>query len=95
MLLKFTPQDGLLVSELSLFIKKIRLSKQKFPAGTFISYIKYDHLKSQNDNLFDLFNDQLDYVLAHCFIESEIIKDNINRFLSNLLITLFIKKLSY
>lgn len=43
-LLRYTPQDGLLGSELSSSLRKIRFSKQEFPAGTPVSNIKYYHL---------------------------------------------------
>ncbi len=80
-----TPQDGLLVKELSSSLREVRFSEQEFPASIPISNIKYHHLDSQNDNLFYPFNDQLDYALATYFIESETTKGNIDRFLSNLL----------
>ncbi len=50
---------------------------------------------SQSNNPFHLFNDQLDYVLAHYFAESETIKHNVDKFLSNPLMKSIIKKLSY
>lgn len=43
----------------------------------------------------NLFNDQLDYALAHYFLESEIIKDKLNKLISHPLMTHFTKKLSY
>ena len=95
MLPRHTSQNGFLESELSSFLREIRFSKQEFPAGTPVSDIKYDYPGSQNNNSFYPFNDQLDYVLAHYFIESETTKGNIDRFLSDPLISLLMKKLFY
>lgn len=57
--------------------------------------MKYNYLRSQNNNLFYLFYDQLDYKLAYYFIKSEIIKNNIDRFLFDLLMAPLIEKQSY
>ena len=46
-------------------------SESKFPAGTPILDTRYEHPRSQNNNLFYLFNSQLDYVLAHYFADLE------------------------
>ncbi len=78
------PQDGLFGSELSSSLKEVRFSKQEFPAGIPVSNIKYQQPSSQNDNLFHLFNDQLDNAFATYFVESETTKGNVDRFLSNL-----------
>ena len=67
MLPKYTPQDGLFRSKSSSFFREFRFSEQEFPTGTPVSNIKYDHLGSQNNNLFYPFNDQVDYILAHYF----------------------------
>lgn len=80
------PQDGFFASELSLSLRKVRFNKQKFPISKLILDIKYHHLDFQNNNLFYLFNDQLDYILANYFTESEITKNNVDRFLFDLLI---------
>ncbi len=88
-------QDGLLASELSPSLREIRFSKQEFPAGIPVSDIKYQHPGSQNNNLFHPFNDQLDYVLATYFAESETTKGNVDRFLSDPLMAPLTKKLSY
>ena len=70
-------------------------SKSKFLIGIPVSDTQYKHFKSQNNNLFYLFNNQLDYVLAYYFAELETTKCNINRFLTNLLMKLITKKLLY
>ena len=90
-----TPQDELLGSELSSSLKEVRFSEQEFSADTLVSNINYDYLRSQNNNLFYLFHNQLDYPLAHNFAESDIIKSKVNKSLSNLLIAPFTKKLFY
>lgn len=95
MLLKYIPQNGLFVSELSLSLKEVRFYKLEFTTSKPVSNIKYYHLGFFKNNLFYLFNDQLNYVLANYFTKFETIKSNVNRFLSDLLMVLFIKKLSY
>lgn len=55
----------------------------------------YKYLRSQNNKLFYLFNDQLDYILAYYFTKSETTKRNIDRFFINLLMKLITKKLLY
>ena len=84
-----------LISESSSFLREIRFSEQEFPTGKPVSDIQYHHPSSQNNNLFHLFNDQLDYVLTTYFAKFEIIKGNIDRFLSNLLMAPLTEKLSY
>ena len=46
-------------------------------------------------NSFYSFNDQLDHGLAHYFADSETIKGNVNKFLTDVLMISFFKKLSY
>ncbi len=70
-----TPQTGLLGSELSSSLKKIRFSDEEFAADTPVSNIKYYHLGFQNNNSFYLFYDQLDYRLAKYFAECKITKN--------------------
>lgn len=94
-LLGRTPQDELLGSELLSSLGEIKFSEQEFPVGILVSNIKYHFSRSQNDNLFYLFHDQLDYALAHYFAESKITKNNINKFLSELLMALLIQKSFY
>lgn len=88
-------QDELLGSELSLSLRKFRFNEKEFPTRTPISDIKYNHPRSQKNNPFYLLNYQLDYLLANYFAEFEIIKGNVDRFLSNSLKTPLTKKLSY
>ena len=85
----------LLRSESSSSLKEVRFNKHEFPTGIPVSNIKYDHPGSQNDNVFYPFHNQLDYILAYYFAMSEITKGKVNKFLSNPLIALLIKKLSY
>ena len=80
---------------MSLSLREVRLSEQEFLVGIPISNIKYDHPRSQNDNLFSLFHNQLDYILAYYFLESETTKGNEDKFMSNLLIAPPTEKLSY
>ena len=68
---------------------------KEVPAGTPVSDIKYKHPGLKHQNSFYLFNDQLDYALAHYFAESKTIKGNVNKFLSDPLMTPLTKKLSY
>ena len=92
---KRTPKNGLLRIQSPSSIKEVRFSEQEFYAGKPASNIKYDHLKSKNDNLFYFFHNQLDYALAHSFAKSETMKGNVNKFLSDLLMAPLTKKLSY
>ena len=90
-----TPRDGLLASESSSSLREEWFTGKEFPAGTPVSDIKYNHPGLKHQNSFYPFNDQLDYALAHYFAESEMTKGNVNKFLSDPLITLLTKKLSY
>lgn len=76
-------------------LKKIGFSKQEFPASKPILDLKYHHQGFQNDNLFYPFNGQLKYALANYLAGSKTTKSNIDRFLTNPLITPFTEKLSY
>ncbi len=60
-----------------------------------MSNIKYYYSSSQNNNFFHPFNNQLEYALVTYFAKSETMKDNIGKFLSNLLMALLTKILSY
>lgn len=71
------------------------VNEYKFPTGIHILNTKYKYPGTKNNNLFYCFNEQLDYILAHYCIESESIKRNIDKFLSNLLMKPITKKLSY
>lgn len=90
-----TPQNRFLANELLSSLRKIKFNEQEFSIGKFVSDIKYHYLDSQNNNSFYSFNDQLDYALANYFAKSKTTKGNVDRFLSNILITPFIAKLSY
>ena len=70
-------------------------SKTKFLAGTPVLDTQYNHLRSQYNNLFYSFNDQLDYALAHYFSELGTTKRNVYRFLTNSLMKHITEKLSY
>lgn len=84
-----------LLSELSSTFREVTFGESKFPAGTSVSDTRYKYLGSQNNNLLYSFNDQLDFSLAHYFAESETTKCNMNKFLSNPLMKLITKNLSY
>ncbi len=90
-----TPQVGLLGSESSSSLREVRFNDQEFAAGTPVSNIKYNYPGFQNNNLFHLFHDQLDYGQAKYFAESETIKSNVDKFLSDPLMALLTEKLSY
>lgn len=94
-LLRYIPQNRLYANELLSFLREISFIDQEFFVDKPISDIKYYYLNSLNNNFFNLFNNQLNYVLANYFAKSETRKDNINRFLSDLLMVLLIKKLFY
>lgn len=92
---KRTPQNRLLANESLSSLREVKFNKQEFLASKPILEVKYHHPSFRNNNLFDLFNNQPEYVLANYFTESETIKSNIDKFLSNLLMALLTKKLSY
>ena len=94
-LLERNPQDGLFTSELSSSSRDIKFSEQEFPAIKAISNIKYHHLSFQNNNFFYLFNNQLDFTLVNYFAQSETIKGNIDKYLSDSFMFPLTKKLSY
>ena len=75
--------------------RKVMFNESKFLIGISVLDTKYEHLESQKNNLFYPFNDQFNYVLANNFAESEIIKCNVDKFPSNLLMKLRTKKLLY
>lgn len=94
-LLGYIFQNRLFESELLSFLKEVQFIDQEFVISILVSNIKYNYPKSQNDNLFYLFHDQLNYALANYFAKFKTIKRNIDKFLSKLLIISFTKKLSY
>lgn len=88
-------QDRLLTSESSSYFIKVWFCKQDFSADKSISNIKYNYSGSQNNNLFNLFNDQQNYILANYFEKLETVKSNVDKFLFDLLTALFTEKQSY
>lgn len=88
------PQNRLL-SKLSSTFREITFSESEFLIGILVSNTWYKHSKTQNKNRFHPFNNKLDYTLAHYFVELEITKRNIDKFLSNLLMKPITKNLSY
>lgn len=94
-MLKYTSQNELYISKSSSSLKEVNFGEQKFLTSKSISNIKYYYTSFQNNNLFYLFNNQLDYILTNHFAEFETTKNNIDRFLSNALMALFTKKLFY
>ena len=92
---KNKPWDGLLASKFLSLLGEEWFTRNEFPVGIPISNIKYNHPKVKHQNSFYPFNDQLNYALAYYFAESETTKGNVNKFLSDLLMTLLTKKLSY
>lgn len=67
MLLRRISQNEFLANKLSSFLREVRFNKQEFSDSTSISDIKYDYLKSKNNDFFYYFNDQLKYALAYYF----------------------------
>ena len=94
-LLDRIPQDGLLVSESSSFLREVWFDKQKYLAATLVSDINYNQLKPQNNNTFYPFNNRLDYALAHYFADSDTTKGNVDRFLFDPFMAPLIKKIFY
>ena len=90
-----TPRDRLLASKSLSSFREEWFTRNEFLAGTPISNIKYNYPGVKHQNSFHSFNDQLDYALAHYFAESKTTKGNINKFLSDPLMTPLTKKLSY
>lgn len=85
-LLGHTFQARFLASESLSSLKEIRFDKPEFSAIKFILNIKYHQPRSLDNNLFYLFNNQLDDALANFFAKFKIRKNDVKRFLSNLLI---------
>ena len=90
-----TPQAGLLGSKLSSSLRKVRFNDQEFVISTPISSIKYNHPGFQNNNPFYLFHNQLNYQQAKYFAKFEMTKSNVDKFLSEPLMALLIRKQSY
>ncbi len=89
------PRKGLFASEFLSVMREEWFCSHEFPTGTPISDKKYKHPRSKHKNRFYPFNDQLDYGLAHYFAESETIKGNVNKFLTDPLMAPLTEKLSY
>ena len=70
-------------------------SKSEFLAGIPVWDIRYKHSKTQNNNPFYSFNSKPDYTLAHYFADLETTKRNVHKFLTNPLMKLITKNLSY
>ena len=87
-------QNGLL-SELSSNLRDVMFSESKFPVSTPVLDTRYKHPGSQNNNLFYPFNGQLDYALAHYFLDLETTKPNIDKFITNSLMKPITKNLLY
>lgn len=49
-------QDGLFANKSSFLLREIWFSKQEFFASTLVSDIKYNYPRSQNNNIFYVFN---------------------------------------
>ena len=92
---KDTSGKKLLASESISVLRKEWFNSYEFPAGTQILDIKYKHSRSKYNSGFYPFNNQLDYILAHYFIESKTIKGNMNKFLTDPLMVPLTGKLSY
>ncbi len=90
-----TPRKRLFASESLSTLRKEWFNSHEFPAGTPISDKKYKHPRSKHKNSFYFFNDQLNYSLPHYFTESKTTKDNVNKFLTDLLMAPLTEKLSY
>ena len=94
-LVRRTPQARLFGSELSSFLREIRLCDQEFAIGIPVFKIKYNHSGFQNGNPFYPFHDQLNYKLVKHFVESKTTKSNVNKFLFEPLIAPLTEKLPY
>lgn len=85
----------LLASKSSLTLKEKWFSSYKFLTNTLILDERYKYLRLKHKLIFYFLNNQLNYGLAHYFIESETFKGRVNKFITDLLMALLIKKLSY
>ena len=92
---KRTPWHGLFASKSLSLLREKWFTRKKFSASTPVSDIKYKHLGLKYQNNFYLFNNQLEYGLAHYFAKSKTTKSNLNKFLSDPLMTPLTKNLSY
>ena len=77
-----------LLNESSFTFREATFSESQFPTGTPVLDTQYEHLRSQNNNPFYPFNNQLDYTFGYYFAELETTKYNIDRFFTKLLMNL-------
>lgn len=71
---------------------KIIFNKSAFLTNIYIPNMKYEHYKNQNNKLWYSFNNELHYILIYSFRKLEILKCNIDKFFTNLLIKFITKK---
>ena len=89
------PQAGLFKNKLLSSLIEVKFNDQEFITSTLVSNIKYNHPRFQNNNIFYLFHNQLDYRLTKYFAESKTTKSNINKFLFEALMAPLTEKFSY
>lgn len=92
---KDTPWKGLLSSKFLSVLRKKRLNSNEFTACIPKSNMKYKYLKLKYMNTFYVFIDWVGYTLTYYFAKSEIIRSNINTFLTYLLMAHLIERFSY
>ena len=85
----------LFASEFLSALREEWFSSYDFPVSIQVSNIKYKYLRSKYNTSFYPFNNQFDYALSHYFAKLETTKNNINKFLTDPLMTSLTKKLSY
>lgn len=89
-----TPQTRLFVSKSLSMLREKWFNSHEFPVAIPISHKKFKYPRSKHKISFFSFNNQLDYDLAHYFVQSETTKCNLNKFSTNLLMTSLTEKLS-
>ena len=94
-LLGSTLQVRLHRSKSSSSLKEVTLGDQKLAVSIHVSNIKYNYPEFQNNALFYLFYNLLDYILTKYFAESKTTKNKVDKFLSKLLMAPLTEKLSY
>lgn len=73
-------------SNFSSSLQEVTFSKAKHQVGMPILETWYKHSGYQYDNVFILLDYEVDYTLTYWFVKSEIINDNVDKFLINPLI---------
>lgn len=68
-----------MLSKSSSIFKEIIFNKSEFLTDILVLNTRYKHFKYKNNNLFYLFTDQLNYILAYYFVTLETVKYNINK----------------